>query len=93
MNPKQKQKENTKIFMENGPGLRYDYNTWIVAKDSAHNKVLIGGLGGMGCGQMWAETEQRHKDNLEYAVAPEESCCGFGIIKCKFNCKGCGALR
>ena len=48
----------------NGPKLRYDYNIWVVAKDTKRKKVLLGGLGGMGIGQMWLEMEDRHKQGL-----------------------------
>ncbi len=70
---------NAKLFMENGPGLNYLYKTWIKAKDTKDGYVLLGGLGGMGVGEMWSKTEDRHKENPAYADAPEVSSVGgFG---------------
>jgi len=66
----QKASENFVIFMERGPGLWRDYNTWIVAKDPTHEKHLIGGLGGLGVGEMWVDTEDADRMNPEYVDAP-----------------------
>lgn len=41
-------------FMERGPGLRSSYQSWVVAK-SERGYTLLGGLGGMGVGEMWFE--------------------------------------
>lgn len=60
--------ENLREFIKHGPGLRTTTNVWIVAK--APGKVLLGGLGAMGCGEMWALEEPRHRDYIGYDEAP-----------------------
>jgi len=67
----EKQDNNTKVFKEQGPRLSYGYKTWIIAKDTKHGRVLIGGLGGMGVGQMWFKVGQENLDDPEYLAAPE----------------------
>lgn len=69
--PSQKQTDNLVDFFENGPGLRGNRHTWIVAKNTPRNMVLRGGLGGVGVGQMWTAATPSDHDNLEYATAPE----------------------
>jgi hypothetical protein len=68
---KDKQRHNLKVFMKQGAGLSYAYKNWIVAKNTKFNCVLIGGLGGMGVGEMWVKTDDRHRKNPEYKKAPE----------------------
>lgn len=63
--------ENIKDVLENGPGLRYSRNTWIVAKDPKRNRILVGGLGGLGVGQMWFDETPDHKNYPGYDEAPE----------------------
>ena len=58
------QAENFAKFMEDGPRLRSDYNVWIVAKKDG--RVLLGGLGSIGVGQMWVDEEQHHKEYPGY---------------------------
>lgn len=69
--PSQKQAENLVDFFENGPGLRGNRHTWIVAKNTPKDMVLKGGLGAIGVGQMWLAATPSDHDNLEYATAPE----------------------
>ena len=70
MKPKsQRQEENVDNFLENGPGLRYSYNTWIIAKDPELGKVLVGGLGALGVGEMWLD-DKEYKEHPDYADAP-----------------------
>lgn len=66
-------------FVEKGPGLRRTTRHWIVARDDAEGYVLLGGLGGLGVGQMWAPAMDYHRDDPTYAEAPQQSCLGgFG---------------
>lgn len=75
----EKSAENLQDVLENGPGLRYSRNTWIVAKDSKNGYVLKGGLGGLGVGQMWFKASDKDKQESEYLNAPEmDSTGGFG---------------
>jgi len=69
---------NEAIFFKHGPGLRYDYSVWIEARDPAEGRVLLGGLGGMGCGIMWVDEEEGHKKYPGYADAPICSSRGSG---------------
>lgn len=57
-------------FLEKGPGLRYTTKTWIVARDPARKMVLVGGLGCMGCGQMWREERPTDHEDSTYQSAP-----------------------
>lgn len=63
------QAENVADFIENGPGLRYGRNTWIVARDPKRGVILIGGLGGMGIGEMWFAENESHRDEIGYSEA------------------------
>ena len=59
-------------FMKHGPGLSYGYGTYVVAKDTVNGKVLIGGLGGMGVGQMWEDIDLKHDSKRRgWDEAPE----------------------
>ena len=60
--------ENFIKFLEDGPRLRYDYNTPVLAICSCGD-VLLGGLGGCGVGQMWFPWEERYKDYPGYNEA------------------------
>jgi hypothetical protein len=62
--------ENMREFMKHGPGLRTATNTWVVARDPERRKVLIGGLGGAGVGQMWFDEKEGDKDRTGYDEAP-----------------------
>ena len=64
--------ENLADVLQNGPGLRYR-SICILAKDTAHGAVLVGGLGGMGVGQMWFPETEYHKRSAGYADAPERT--------------------
>lgn len=66
------QAENMANFMENGPRLSLSYNTWIVARDRKNGWVLVGGLGGLGVGQMWFKEDERDKNRPGYNEAPEQ---------------------
>lgn len=48
---------NARIFMEWGPCLSRDY------------RILLGGLGAMGCGQMWFTEDEGHRAYPGYAEA------------------------
>lgn len=57
--------------MERGPGLDYRYKSYIVAKDTKRKRVLVGGLGGMGIGQMVFEMDDTHAKRPGFSEAPE----------------------
>lgn len=59
-------------LIEQGPGLRYSTRTWVLAKDSKRKRVLLGGLGCMGCGQMWFDDKDKYKEDPTYKDAPEQ---------------------
>ena len=44
----------------------------IIAKNSEHKLVCIGGLGALGVGVMWVREERYHKDRQGYDTAPEQ---------------------
>ena len=68
------QSANIAKALRDGPGLSYHYSTWIEAKCSRRNAVLICGLGGFGVGKMWAE-EQAHYSTWDgYGDASDHNC-------------------
>lgn len=56
--------------MKDGPRLRSDYNTWIVARDPEAGLIKLGGLGGMGVGEMWFQESERDVQLPGYEDAP-----------------------
>ncbi len=62
---------NISEYLERGPGVRYSTRTWVVARDRERKKVLIGGLGSAGVGQMWFSESPTHAETFGYADAPE----------------------
>jgi len=53
--------------------LTYNKTTWIVARDRKKGKVLLGGLGAMGVGQMWAIREENcYHNDPGFEDAPEQ---------------------
>lgn len=58
MTPEEMQRENFKVFMEDGPRLSRRYNTWAAAKCSEHNRILLAGLGAFGMGHMWSDRQE-----------------------------------
>jgi hypothetical protein len=70
---------NLDVFLEQGPRLSYRYKTWVVARDRKDGWVLLGGLGGLGVGEMWSKEVEDHKNYPGYEDAPERSSVGgFG---------------
>ena len=67
------QEHNVRVCVEDGPRLSTKYLTWIDGRDRARRRVLVGGLGCMGCGRMWFDEEPYHADYPGYAEAPEVS--------------------
>ncbi len=57
---------------KNGGKLSYDKTIFVVARDRGAKRVLLGGLGGMGVGQMWFEEEGSEK-YFGFEDAPEQS--------------------
>ena len=75
----QLQGENIENFMQNGPGLRYSYHKFVVARDRKRRWVLVGGLGGQGVGRMWIEEQEQHRRYAGYTDAPDKDSYGeFG---------------
>ena len=71
---------NMRVFMDKGPGLHRDYSTWVVAKDTANRRVLIGGLGAIGVGEMWFDMTEEVIGRTGFEEAPEQdSTGGFGV--------------
>ena len=62
--------ENLAKFIEDGPRLRYDYNVWVVARDTEGRFVILGGLGALGCGEMRFAMEERYRSYPGYEEAP-----------------------
>lgn len=66
------QQENFSHFMEGGPRLSSGYQIFVVAKDSKKGRVLLGGLGAMGVGQMWMTMDHtRDSQRPGWDEAPE----------------------
>lgn len=63
--------ENIDNVLEEGPGLRYSMGIFIIAKDTKNRQVLLGGLGGMGVGQMWFGLGEMHKEYPGFEKAPD----------------------
>ena len=75
---------NLSEFMEHGPGLRWSTRSWAVAKDTANNRVKLGGLGCMGVGEMWFDLDvvPHYTEDPTFADAPEQdSTGGFGVYE------------
>ena len=71
---KEVQKENHDHFMEGGPRLSYGYGIYVVAKDLKAGRVLHGGLGAMGLGEMWFDLDLSHDSQLPgWEEAPERT--------------------
>lgn len=64
------QKNNFDVFMERGPGLDSRYQSFVVAKDLKNKKILLGGLGGMGIGEMWFDMSEKDEARIGYQEAP-----------------------
>ena len=62
--------QNVLKVLRDGPRLRTDYNTWIVARDPDAGLIKLGGLGGMGVGEMWFTETEDHKLRAGYDDAP-----------------------
>ena len=71
MTPEQCAENNLEVFMEQGPGLSTQYLTFIVARDRAKKRVLVGGLGGMGVGEMWFNDDPHFAAKPGYENAPD----------------------
>lgn len=65
-------RENVEDVMVRGPGLRYSMGICVLARDSIHHTVLLGGLGGMGVGQLWFIDNDDKKRLPGYHDAPEQ---------------------
>lgn len=52
------------------PRLSYSAQAYVLARDPSKGRILLGGLGGLGVGQMWFNEDERHKEYPGYADAP-----------------------
>jgi hypothetical protein len=62
----QAEANNMAVFLKHGPSLRKDYSTFVVARCPNDGRILIGGLGCMGVGQMWRPERPEDKDRPGY---------------------------
>jgi len=62
---------NVKDVLERGPGLRYSMGIFVIAKDTKNGEVLLGGLGGMGVGQMWFGITEYNQQYEGFDDAPD----------------------
>ncbi len=46
-----------------------DANVFVIARDVERQRILLGGLGGLGVGQMWMKEELHHKRYKQYKKA------------------------
>ena len=65
------QEANVAHFLEHGPGLSHGYSSFVQARDTKNGRILIGGLGGMGVGEMWFEETESHRAYPGYAEAKD----------------------
>lgn len=49
--------------------LKYSQKSHIIGKDQSANKMLLGGLGALGVGQMWVNIEDKDRQNPEFKKA------------------------
>lgn len=64
---------------DRGPRLSYASRAHIVARCPSANRVLLGGLGAFGVGQMWSDEEEHHKTYRGYADADIVDSCPEGL--------------
>lgn len=57
-------------YVKRGPGLRFGTQAVVLERDPVKGWVHLGGLGGMGCGQMWVAEQPNHVDYPGYKEAP-----------------------
>lgn len=54
------------------PGLDYHMQSYVLIRDYVNNRVLLGGLGGMGIGQMWfasSDIDKEYGDKMGFSEA------------------------
>lgn len=61
---------NLQDVIENGPRLSYSRKTAIVAYDPVKRRVLLGGLGALGVGEMWFDLREGHMKEIESEQVP-----------------------
>lgn len=57
-------------FMEHGPRLWTGRQCYVVARSSDDERVLLGGVGGMGIGRMWSPASSGIRGDPTFAGAP-----------------------
>jgi len=65
----QRSRDSTADFMQHGPRLWADRQTYVLARSGDGSRVLLGGVGGMGIGRMWAPAGP-HVNDPTFAGAP-----------------------
>lgn len=63
---------NVSVAIRQGPRISKNYQQFIVARDRKNRRCLLGGLGGLGVGQMWAEDKPYMTTLPGYEDAPEQ---------------------
>ena len=66
-------KHNARLLRQDGPRLRYGYSIYVIARDREKKLVLLGGLGGMGTGEMWVADTPQEATRPGYEDAPEQA--------------------
>jgi hypothetical protein len=62
---------NFREFMARGPRISLAYKTWVIGRDRKRGRVLVGGLGGLGIGEMWEPDDGLQRHDPTYETAPE----------------------
>lgn len=66
------QEQNVLKAIQDGPRARTDYNVFVVARDRTARRVLIGGLGSLGVGQMWFPEQEQYVSYPGFENAPDQ---------------------
>lgn len=64
---------NANVYLAGGARLTTDYIVYVLARDPANGRILLGGLGAFGVGQMWFDELERHRQYSGYEHAPTRS--------------------
>lgn len=70
---------NVSDVLENGPRLSYNRKTAIVAYDPVKKRVLKGGLGAIGVGEMWMDMKDEDMAEIEAESVPQKNAPDSGM--------------